>query len=43
VRILSNDFEALRLLNAAAQECASDTVAVESNATEEHKNIQVPR
>ncbi len=42
VRILSNDFEALRLLNAAAQECASDSVTVESNATEEHKNIQGP-
>jgi ABC-type glycerol-3-phosphate transport system substrate-binding protein len=42
VRILSNDFEALRVINAAAQECASDTVAVETNATSEHKNIQVP-
>ncbi len=42
VRILSNDFEALRLVNAEAQECASDAVTVESNATEEHKTIQVP-
>jgi ABC-type glycerol-3-phosphate transport system substrate-binding protein len=42
VRILSNDFEALRVLNSAAQECASDSVTVEANATEEHKNIQVP-
>ena len=42
VRILSNDFEALRLLNAATEECASDTVTVEANATSEHKNIQVP-
>jgi ABC-type glycerol-3-phosphate transport system substrate-binding protein len=42
VRILSNDFEALRLINAAAAECGSDSVTVESNATEEHKNIQVP-
>ncbi|CAA9429313.1 MAG: ABC transporter, substrate-binding protein (cluster 1, maltose/g3p/polyamine/iron) [uncultured Rubellimicrobium sp.] len=42
VRILSNDFEALRLLNTATQECASDTVTVEANATSEHKNIQVP-
>lgn len=42
VRILSNDFEALRVVNAAAQECASDTVTVTANATTEHKNIQVP-
>jgi ABC-type glycerol-3-phosphate transport system substrate-binding protein len=42
VRILSNDFAALHLLNEAAQECASDTVTVEANATTEHKNIQVP-
>jgi ABC-type glycerol-3-phosphate transport system substrate-binding protein len=42
VRILSNDFEALRIVNAGAQECASDSVTVESNATSEHKNIQVP-
>jgi ABC-type glycerol-3-phosphate transport system substrate-binding protein len=42
VRILSNDFEALRLVNAGAQECASDAVTVEANATSEHKSIQVP-
>jgi ABC-type glycerol-3-phosphate transport system substrate-binding protein len=42
VRILSNDFEALRVINAAAQECASDTVTVTANATAEHKNLQVP-
>jgi ABC-type glycerol-3-phosphate transport system substrate-binding protein len=42
VRILSNDFVALRVLNAEAQACASDTVTVEANATTEHKNIQVP-
>ena len=42
VRILSNDFEALRLVNAAAAECASDTVKVTSNASAEHKNIQGP-
>lgn len=42
VRILSNDFEALRILNETAQECASDSVTVEANATTEHKNIQVP-
>lgn len=42
VRILSNDFEALRVVNAGAGECATDTVTVTSNATEEHKNLQVP-
>ncbi|QYO77202.1 ABC transporter substrate-binding protein [Devosia salina] len=42
VRILSNDFEALRTINAAAQECASDAVTVTANATAEHKEIQVP-
>jgi multiple sugar transport system substrate-binding protein len=42
VRILSNDFEALRIVDAAAQECASDSVTVTANATTEHKNIQVP-
>ncbi len=42
VRILSNDFEALRAINAAAAECASDAVTVTSNATAEHKNIQGP-
>jgi multiple sugar transport system substrate-binding protein len=42
VRILSNDFEALRVVNAAAQECLSDTVTVTANATAEHKNLQVP-
>ncbi|EYD77206.1 Various polyols ABC transporter, periplasmic substrate-binding protein [Rubellimicrobium mesophilum DSM 19309] len=42
VRILSNDFEALRIVDAGAQECASDAVTVTANATTEHKNIQVP-
>ncbi|MBI1170042.1 extracellular solute-binding protein [bacterium] len=42
VRILSNDFEALRVVNAAAAECANDKVKVTSNATAEHKNIQGP-
>jgi multiple sugar transport system substrate-binding protein len=41
-RILTNDFEALRVIGAAAQECASDSVTVEINHTTEHKNIQVP-
>jgi ABC-type glycerol-3-phosphate transport system substrate-binding protein len=42
VAILSNDFEALRVVNAAAAECAGDAVKVSSNATAEHKNIQGP-
>ena len=42
VRILSNDFAALRLLSTEAESCATDTVTVTANATEEHKNIQVP-
>lgn len=41
VRILSNDFLALQLVNAGAATCASDTVEVTSNQTAEHKNIQV--
>ncbi|MDB5505405.1 MAG: sugar transporter substrate-binding protein [Devosia sp.] len=42
VRILSNDFDALRLVNKTAEECASGTVTVTSNPTAEHKNLQVP-
>jgi len=42
VRILGNDFEALRLVNTTAEECASDGVTVTANATAEHKNLQVP-
>jgi len=42
VRILSNDFEALRIVNDAAATCATDTVKVTANATAEHKNIQGP-
>ena len=42
VRILSNDFEALRLVNTTAEECAADGVTVTANATAEHKNLQVP-
>ena len=42
VRILSNDFEALRLVNTTAAECATGGVTVTSNATAEHKNLQVP-
>ncbi len=42
VRILSNDFEALRLVAAEASKCASATVKVTTNQTTEHKNLQVP-
>ncbi|MCC6305117.1 MAG: extracellular solute-binding protein [Rhodobacteraceae bacterium] len=42
VRILSNDFKAINIVNAAAAECASATVTVTANATTEHKNIQGP-
>ena len=41
VRILSNDFPALKAIGAAAMTCASDTVEVTANATTEHQNIQV--
>ena len=42
VRILSNDFEALRVIDDAAAACATDKVTVKANATAEHKNIQGP-
>ena len=42
VRVLSNDFEALRVVNAAAMECATDGVTITANATTEHKTLQVP-
>lgn len=42
VRILSNDFAALHAVADGAATCASDTVEVTANATEEHKSIQVP-
>ncbi|MBF9031720.1 extracellular solute-binding protein [Rhodobacterales bacterium HKCCE3408] len=42
VRILSNDFAALHDVADYASQCASDTVEVTANATEEHKTIQVP-
>ena len=41
VRILSNDFAALKVVAAAAEACASATVKVTKNQTEEHKNLQV--
>lgn len=42
VRILSNDFSALHAVADWAAKCAGDGVEVTSNATAEHKNIQVP-
>lgn len=42
VRILSNDFAALHAVADWAGKCASATVEVTKNQTEEHKNIQVP-
>jgi multiple sugar transport system substrate-binding protein len=42
VRILANDFEALRVIAQGAGECAGGGVTVEANNTTEHKNIQVP-
>jgi multiple sugar transport system substrate-binding protein len=42
VRILSNDFQALRIVNDAAATCATDATTVTANATAEHKNLQVP-
>jgi ABC-type glycerol-3-phosphate transport system substrate-binding protein len=42
VAILSNDFEALRIVNGVAMSCATADVTVSANATTEHKNIQGP-
>ena len=42
VRILSNDVEALRIVNDVAASCANADVTVTANATAEHKNIQGP-
>lgn len=42
VRILSNDFDVLKVVSDGAKECASGTVTVTSNLTTEHKSLQVP-
>jgi ABC-type glycerol-3-phosphate transport system substrate-binding protein len=42
VRILSNDFAALKVVATAAEECATGSVTVTANQTTEHKNIQGP-
>ncbi len=41
IRILSNEFGALRAVNAAAAECAADGVEVTLNQTTEHRDLQV--
>lgn len=42
VRILSNDFDSLRIVGNAALECASATVDVTKNQTTDHAKLQVP-
>jgi multiple sugar transport system substrate-binding protein len=42
VRILSNDFDVLKVVSDGAKECATDAVTVTSNLTTEHKNLQGP-
>lgn len=42
VRLLSNDFEALRVVGNAVKECENGSVKVELDQTTEHKAIQVP-
>lgn len=42
VRILSNDFDALKIVINEASACAGDGVKVTSNMTTEHKVLQVP-
>jgi len=42
VKILGNDFEALKVVTKAASECATDKVKITVNHTTEHKNLQVP-
>ena len=41
VRILSNDFPALRAVTDFAKQCAGDGVTVEANLTTEHRELQV--
>lgn len=42
VRILSNDFDSLRIVAAAAMECASAVTTVSKNQTTDHGKLQVP-
>jgi ABC-type glycerol-3-phosphate transport system substrate-binding protein len=41
VNILGNEFPAIQTVVARAAECATDEVAVESNLTKEHRDLQV--
>ena len=41
VRVLSNDFAAMKAIAGQLEACASDKVTVEINQTVEHKDIQV--
>ena len=42
VRILSNDFDVLKVVADGAKECAGDKVTVTANLTTQHKDLQVP-
>ena len=42
VRILSNDFDSLRIVAAAAMECISAVTSVSKNQTTDHGKLQVP-
>jgi ABC-type glycerol-3-phosphate transport system substrate-binding protein len=42
VRILSNDFDVLKVVADGAKECANDKVKVTANLTTQHKDLQVP-
>ena len=41
VRILTNDFAALKVVNDAASTCAADGLTVTVNQTSEHKNKRI--
>lgn len=42
VRILSNDFDVLKVVADGAKECATDKVTVTANLSTQHKDLQVP-
>ena len=42
VRILSNDFDVLKVVADGAKECANDKVKVTANLSSQHKDLQVP-
>ncbi|MEP3843878.1 MAG: extracellular solute-binding protein [Paracoccaceae bacterium] len=41
ISILSNDFPAIQAVSAAAAECGGDGIAVDTNLTQDHKDIMV--